>query len=86
MPLSYTSPPSSRPAKRQRSARDQSDDEGNDLAEDDENYISPKDALKVVRDNPVQTRAPSMVESSVWDRISRYSGFVTVSLLGIDPV
>ena len=71
MPLSYTSPPSSRPVKRQRPGRDQSDDEGTDLAGDDENYISVEDALRVVRDNSVQTRAPSRVENAVWDRISR---------------
>ena len=71
MPLSYISPPSCRPAKRQRPGRDQSDDEDNDLVEDDDNYISPKDALTVVRDDPVQTRAPNKVESAVWDRISR---------------
>ena len=39
--------------------------------EADDDYISPKDALKVVRDDPVQTRAPSTVENAVWDRISR---------------
>ena len=71
MPLSYISSHSSRPAKRQRPGRDQSDDEGNDLVEDDDDYISPKDALAVVRDDLVQTRAPSKVESAVWDRISR---------------
>jgi hypothetical protein len=71
VPLSYISPPSSRPAKRQRPRQDQSDDEGKGLAEDDESYISVKDALKVVRDDSVQTRAPSKVESAVWDRTSR---------------
>ena len=71
MPLSYISPHSSRPAKRQRPGRDQNDDEGNDPAEDDDNYISLNDALKVVRDDLVQTRAPGKVENAVWGRISR---------------
>jgi len=71
VPLSYISPHSSRPAKRQRPGRDQSDDESNDLVEDDDNYISPNDALKVVRDDPVQTKASGKVENAVWDRISR---------------
>jgi len=71
VPLSYISPQSSRPARRQKPGRDQSDDEGNDLAEDGDDYISVKDALRVVRDDSVQTRAPSKVESAVWDRISR---------------
>ncbi|KAF9648515.1 SGT1-domain-containing protein [Thelephora ganbajun] len=72
VPLSHISPPSPKPARRQRPGRGQSDDEDNDLVEEDDNYISVKDALKVVRDNPVQTRAPSKVENVVWDRISRY--------------
>jgi hypothetical protein len=71
VPLSYISLPSSRPAKRQKPGRDQSDDEGNDLAEDGDDYISVKDALRVVRDNSVQTRAPGKVENAVWDRILR---------------
>lgn len=71
MPLSYVSPQSPRPAKRQRPGRDQSDDEANDLAGDEDDYISIKDALKAVRDDSVQTRAPSKVEKAVWDRISR---------------
>ena len=71
MPLSYISPHSSRPAKKQKLGRDQDDDEGNDPAEDDDNYISPNDALKVVRDGLVQTRAPGKVENAVWGRISR---------------
>ena len=71
MPLSYISPSSSRPAKRQKPGRDHSDDEGNNLAEDEDDYVSVKDALKVVRDDFVQTRAPSKVENAVWDRIPR---------------
>lgn len=71
MPLSHISLASSRPAKRQRPGRDQSDDEGNDFTEDDGNYISVQDALKVVRDGSAQTRAPSKVENAAWDRISR---------------
>jgi hypothetical protein len=51
--------------------RNQSDDEGNDLPEDEEDYISVKDALDVVRDGSVETRAPGEVENAVWDRISR---------------
>lgn len=71
MPLSHVSSPSSRPAKAQRPGRDESDDEGNDLVEDEDGYISVEDALKVVWDESVQTRAPSKVENAVWDRISR---------------
>jgi len=69
VPLSYISPPSFRPAKTQRPGRSQSDDEGSDLAENGDNYISVEDALKLVRDDSVQTRAPSKVEKAVWDRI-----------------
>lgn len=71
MPLSYISPPSSRPAKTQRPGRDQSDDERNDLVKEDDYYVSVRDALKAVRDGTVQTRALSKVETAVWDRISR---------------
>ena len=71
MPLSYISPPSTRPAKRQRPGRDQSDDEGNGLAEDDDDHISVKDALKAVRDDSAPTKAPGKVENAVWGRISR---------------
>ena len=52
------------------SGRSQSDDEGIDLLEND-NYISVKDALKVVRDESVQTRAPKKVEDAIWNRISQ---------------
>ena len=55
----------------QRPGRDESDDEGNNLAEGEDGYISVRDALKVIRDGSVQTRAASEVESAVWDRISR---------------
>ena len=55
--------------------RNQSDDEGNDLPEDEDDYISVKDALNVVRDGSVETRAPGEVENTVWDRIARYGPF-----------
>jgi len=69
VPLSYISSPSVRPAKKQRPGRSQSDDEGSDLAEDGDNYISIEDALRLVRDDSVPTRAPSKVEDAVWGRI-----------------
>lgn len=71
MPLSHVSPSSSRPAKRQIPGRNQSDDEGIELSEDD-NYISVEDALKVVRDESQQTRAPTETENAVWNRVLRY--------------
>lgn len=71
MPLSHASLPSSRPVKTQRPGRDESDDEGNDLTEDKDGYISVGDALKAIWDDSVQTRAPNKVENAIWDRISR---------------
>ncbi|KAF9786137.1 SGT1 protein-domain-containing protein, partial [Thelephora terrestris] len=76
IPLSYTSSSSSRPPKRQTPGRNQSDDEGVDFLEDD-SYISVKDALKFIRDETVQTRAPSELEDVVWNRISRYPAAAT---------
>ncbi|OBZ79729.1 Protein SGT1 [Grifola frondosa] len=73
IPLSYVSAPSSKPRRRRHPGAKDSDDEG-DIAEDNdgEDFISIPDALKVVRDPLVNTRAPTNVEQTVWQRISRY--------------
>ncbi|PCH33386.1 SGT1-domain-containing protein [Wolfiporia cocos MD-104 SS10] len=73
IPLSHVSSPSSKPRRRRYPGARESDDEG-DIAGDvqDEDYISVQDALRIVRDPLVDTLAPSQVEETVWQRISRY--------------
>lgn len=49
----------------------ESDNEGSD--NDDDKFITPDDAVKLVRGSFVETLAPPIVEKAVWERIS---GFV----------
>ncbi|KAK2462036.1 hypothetical protein APHAL10511_006499 [Amanita phalloides] len=71
VPLSHTSPPSTRVRRRKLPGLPESDDEGlND--EDDSEWISADDALKLVRDPNQCTFASAAVEKLVWKRISGY--------------
>lgn len=45
-------------------------DEPNPTNADDEDYLGPADALRLVFDSTVDTIAPDEVEARVWERIS----------------
>ena len=69
------SPPSRKVHYRKLPGLPESDDEGLNDKNDDE-WISPDDALKLVRDPDQDTFAPLAVEKLVWQRISRYGDFL----------
>ncbi|KAI0768553.1 SGT1-domain-containing protein [Trametes elegans] len=73
VPLSHVSAPSSK-TRRRRYLPHQGDDEeaGLNDAEDEEDFITATDAVKLVRDPLIQTTAPEKVEQTVWQRISGY--------------
>ncbi|KAH9890964.1 SGT1-domain-containing protein [Cubamyces lactineus] len=75
VPLSHVSAPSSK-NRRRRYLPHQSAEEGEELHEDEdeEDFISATDAVKLVRDPLVDTTAPSKVEEVVWKRIAGYPG------------
>lgn len=71
IPLQHTSSPNKPRRRRRISGSKGSDDEGDIAGDDDlEEYLAIDDALKLVRDATVITRAPSAVENVVWQRIS----------------
>ncbi|KAH7927363.1 SGT1-domain-containing protein [Leucogyrophana mollusca] len=71
VPLSHLSPPSRTRRRRRLPGSKDSDDEG-DIGDDADEYLASEDALSLVRDATVDTRAPQAVEDIVWQRISGY--------------
>ncbi|KAG6817605.1 hypothetical protein H0H87_006233 [Tephrocybe sp. NHM501043] len=57
---------------RQLPGTNEDEDRDNITVEDDDEYISAQDAIKLVRDPSVPTFAPKSVEAIVWRRISGY--------------
>ncbi|KAG1757291.1 SGT1 protein-domain-containing protein [Suillus lakei] len=72
IPLQHISAPSKPKRRRRFPGSKDSDDEGDIVGDDLEEYLAIDDALKLVRDATVDTRAPRTVENTVWQRISGY--------------
>jgi hypothetical protein len=72
IPLQHVSAPSKPKRRRKFPGSKDSDDEGNIVGDDLEEYLAIDDALKLVRDATVETRAPRTVEKTVWQRTSSY--------------
>jgi hypothetical protein len=70
IPLQHTSAPSKPKRRRRFPGSKESDDEGDIVGDDLEEYLATDDAIKLVRDATVETRAPRTVENTVWQRIS----------------
>ncbi|RXW14539.1 hypothetical protein EST38_g11315 [Candolleomyces aberdarensis] len=71
IPLAHISPPSRKPVRRKLPGARDSDDEG-DADDENNDYISPGDAVGVVRNRALDTYAPPEVEKIVWGRIAGY--------------
>ncbi|KAI1797621.1 SGT1 protein-domain-containing protein [Ganoderma leucocontextum] len=73
VPLSHISSPSSKTRRRKYVSRQDNDDEDN-IAEDQDNdeFITAVDAVKLVREPLADTLAPQNVQDVVWKRISGY--------------
>ncbi|EDR15436.1 uncharacterized protein LACBIDRAFT_301759 [Laccaria bicolor S238N-H82] len=69
IPLSHSSPPSRKRIRRKILDSTESDNEGSD---NDDEFITPDDAVKLVQNPFVETLAPPIVEKAVWERISGY--------------
>jgi hypothetical protein len=76
IPLAHISPPSRKPVRRKLPGARDSDDEG-DSADQNNDYISPGDAVGVVGNRALDTYAPPEVEKLVWGRIA---GYIFISL------
>lgn len=72
IPPSHISSSATKPRRRKYSSTKDSDDEGEPVDGDDEDYINVSDALKVLRDSIENTVAPKAVEEAVWNRIHGY--------------
>ncbi|RPD63222.1 SGT1-domain-containing protein [Lentinus tigrinus ALCF2SS1-6] len=72
VPLSHVSPPSSKSRRRKYITRGDSDDEDNLENEEDAEFITATDAVRLVRDPMIVTAAPQNVQDVVWKRISGY--------------
>lgn len=72
IPLQHLSVPSKPKRRRVFPGSKDSDDEGGIIGDDLEEYLAIDDALKLVRDGTVETRAPRTVENTVWQRTSGY--------------
>ncbi|OCH96667.1 SGT1-domain-containing protein [Obba rivulosa] len=73
IPLSHVSASSSKPHRKKYPGAKDSDDEGGiDNANDEEDYITAQDAVKLVRDPLINTLAPPEVQEAVWKRICGY--------------
>ncbi|KAF5377517.1 hypothetical protein D9615_005134 [Tricholomella constricta] len=72
VPISHISPPSRKRHSRQSSGANEDNDRDGTNTEDDNEYISAQDAIKLVRDLSILTVAPPDVENTVWRRISQY--------------
>ncbi|KAJ7456639.1 SGT1 protein-domain-containing protein [Mycena latifolia] len=69
IPLSHVSPPSRKRERRKLPGKADSDDEGDD---DPEDFIAVEDALKILRDESVNTLASAAIQTAVWARINGY--------------
>ncbi|KAG7450218.1 uncharacterized protein BT62DRAFT_1072326 [Guyanagaster necrorhizus] len=73
IPLSHVSPPSRQRRRRKMSvSKDNDEDDCATQDGDEDDFIVVEDALKLVRDPFVDTRASTAVENIVWDRIPQY--------------
>ncbi|TFK89759.1 SGT1-domain-containing protein [Polyporus arcularius HHB13444] len=72
IPLSHVSPPSSKSRRRKYIPRGESDEEDNMENDEDSDFITAADAVRLVRDPLVDTAAPNNVQDVVWKRISGY--------------
>ncbi|KAG0703146.1 SGT1 protein-domain-containing protein [Suillus ampliporus] len=72
IPLRHISAPSKPIRRRKFPGSKGSDDEDDIVGDDLEEYLAIDDALKLVRDATVDTRAPRTVENTVWQRLSGY--------------
>ncbi|KAG2077012.1 SGT1-domain-containing protein [Suillus decipiens] len=72
IPLQHISASSKPKRRRVFPGSKDSDDEGGIIGDDLEEYLAIDDALKLVRDATVETRAPRTVESTIWQRTSGY--------------
>ncbi|KAG1829232.1 SGT1-domain-containing protein [Suillus subalutaceus] len=72
IPLQHISAPSKPKRRRKFPGSKDSDDEGDIVGDDLDEYLAIDDALKLVRDATVETRAPRTVENTVWQRTSGY--------------
>ncbi|KAJ7655173.1 SGT1 protein-domain-containing protein [Mycena polygramma] len=68
IPLSHVSPPSRKQQRRKLPGRADSDDEG----ENQEDFISIEDSLKILRDESIETLASTDVQNAVWGRTNGY--------------
>ncbi|KAI0724281.1 SGT1 protein-domain-containing protein [Cerioporus squamosus] len=72
VPLSHVSPPSSKPRRRKYIPHRESDDEDKLENEEEGDFITATDAVRLVRDPLMDTAAPQNVQDVVWKRISGY--------------
>lgn len=72
IPFQHISAPGKPKRRRKFPGSKDSDDEGDIVGDDLEEYLAIDDALKLVRDATVETRAPRTVENTVWQRTSGY--------------
>ncbi|KAF7339943.1 Protein ecdysoneless [Mycena venus] len=69
LPLLHVSPPSRKRQRRKLPGRNDSDDEAED---DQEDFLCVEDALKILRDESIDTLAPTEVQNAVWARTNGY--------------
>ncbi|KAJ7630599.1 SGT1 protein-domain-containing protein [Roridomyces roridus] len=69
IPLSHVSPPSRKRQRRKLPGKAESDDEGED---DSEDFITVEDALKLLRDESVNTLASVAAQNALWSRTKGY--------------
>lgn len=72
IPLTHTSSRSTKRHHRKLPGASESDDDELEGDEDDETFISPTDACRLIRDSEAATFAPLPVETLVLQRISKY--------------
>ncbi|KAJ6627283.1 SGT1-domain-containing protein [Mycena sp. CBHHK59/15] len=70
IPISHVSPPPRQRQRRKLPGKNDSDDEGGD--DKSEDFIATEDALRLLRDNSVDTLASPAVQLTVWQRIAGY--------------
>ncbi|KAI0662562.1 SGT1-domain-containing protein [Cubamyces menziesii] len=72
VPLSHVSAPSSKTRRRRYLPHQSAEEEELHEDEDEDDFITATDAVKLVRDPLVDTTSPSKVEEVVWKRIAGY--------------
>ncbi|TBU34976.1 SGT1 protein-domain-containing protein [Dichomitus squalens] len=72
VPLSHVSPPSSKTRRKYVPYGDDDNENQIDESEENHDFITAADAVKLVRDPLVDTLAPQNVQDVVWKRISGY--------------